>query len=147
MFFSKLAKRSFTVQVTNRAGKAYDVPDKLIIHGQKVAAKGGATFENVSPSTEEVINHVAAAQQEDVDAAVQSCLDAAKEWKKVSNMERSHIMNKFADIIDANQDELITLECEDMGKTYDEAVFDMNFTSSTIRYYAGLATHIQGQSF
>ena len=37
-------------------------------------------------------------------------------------------MNKFADIIDANADELITLECEDMGKTYDEAVFDMNFT-------------------
>ena len=56
-------------------------------------------------------------------------------------------MNKFADIIDENQDELITLECEDMGKTYDEAVFDMNFTSQTIRYYAGLATHINGTSF
>ena len=34
-----------------------------------------------------------------------------------------------------------------MGKTHDEAVFDMNFTSQTIRYYAGLATHINGKSF
>ena len=123
MLTKLLSKRFFSnVQVTNRAGVAYDAPSKLIINGQKVDAKGGATFDNVSPSTEEVINQVAAAQKEDVDAAVQSCIDAAKEWKKVSNMERAHIMNKFADIIDANQDELITLECEDMGKTYDEAV-------------------------
>ena len=46
------------------------MPDKLIIHGEKVAAKSGATFENVSPSNENVLNNVAAAQQEDVDAAV-----------------------------------------------------------------------------
>ena len=57
MLFSKLAKKSFgSVNVTNRAGKAYAAPDKLIIHGQKVAAKSGATFDNVSPATEQVIN-------------------------------------------------------------------------------------------
>ena len=146
--FKILSKRSFsTVQVTNRAGKAYNAPDKLIINGEYVAAKSGKTFDNISPSTEQVINQVASAQKEDVDAAVESCLSAAKEWKKVSNMERSAIMNKFADIIDEHADELITLECEDMGKTYEEATFDMNFTSTTIRYYAGLATHIGGSSF
>ena len=52
MLFSKLTRKSFGTQVTNRAGKAYDVPDKLIIHGQKVAARSGKTFDNVSPSTE-----------------------------------------------------------------------------------------------
>ena len=86
--------------MTNRAGKAYACPDKLIINGEYVAAKSGETFENLNPSTEELINHVAAAGKDDVDAAVESCVNAAKEWKKVSNMERSHIMNKFADIID-----------------------------------------------
>jgi len=45
---------------------------------------------------------VASAQKEDIDAAVESCLEAAKEWKKVSNLERSQIMNRFADIIDAH---------------------------------------------
>lgn len=34
-----------------------------------------------------------------------------------------------------------------MGKPYDEACFDMNFTSQTIRYYAGLASSISGTSF
>jgi len=133
--------------VTNRAGKSYAAPDKLYIHGEWVASKSGATFDNINPSNETILNQVASAGKEDIDAAVESCTQAAKEWKKVSNLQRAQIMNKFADIIDANQDELITLECEDMGKTYDEAVFDMNFTSQTIRYYAGLASNISGQSF
>lgn len=34
-----------------------------------------------------------------------------------------------------------------MGKTYDEACFDMMFSSATIRYYAGLAQNLNGQSF
>ena len=128
--FSRLTKRSFSaIQVTNRAGKAYNAPDKLIINGEYVASKSGNTFDNISPSNEELINRVAAANKDDVDAAVESCVAAAKEWKKVSNLERAAIMNKFADIIDEHQDELITLECEDMGKTYDEAMFDMNFTA------------------
>ena len=133
--------------MTNRAGKPYTAPDKLYIHGKWVDAKSGATFNNINPSNEQVLNKVASAQKEDIDAAVESCIQAAKEWKKVSNLERAQIMNKFADLIDENQDELITLECEDMGKTYNEAVFDMKFTSQTIRYYAGLASNINGQSF
>ena len=56
-------------------------------------------------------------------------------------------MNRFADAIDQHADELITLECEDMGKTYNEATFDMAFCSATIRYYAGLASSsIKGSS-
>ncbi len=63
MLFSKLAKKSFSsVQVTNRAGKAYDVPHQLIIHGEKVAAKSGATFDNINPSTENLINQVSSAK-------------------------------------------------------------------------------------
>lgn len=128
--FAKLLKRNFSsVQVINRSGKAYAAPDKLIINGEYVAARSGKTFENLNPSNEELLNHVAAAGAEDIDLAVQACKIAAKEWKKTSNLERSQIMNKFADIIDQHQDELVTLECEDMGKTHDEAVFDMNFTS------------------
>lgn len=86
--FSKTLRKSFST-VTNRAGKAYNVPDKLMIHGQKVAAKSGATFENLNPSSEELLNNVASANKEDVNAAVESCLSAAKEWKKVTNYERS----------------------------------------------------------
>jgi len=71
MFSKYIARRSFgAVQVTNRAGKAYDAPDKLFIHGQYVSAKSGKTFDNVNPSTEKVLNKVASAGKEDVDAAV-----------------------------------------------------------------------------
>ena len=60
-----LSTRSFSaVQVTNRAGKAYNVPDKLIINGEYVNSVSGKTFDNISPSNEQVINQVAAAQKE-----------------------------------------------------------------------------------
>lgn len=101
MFSKILAKRSFgSVQVTNRAGKAYAAPDKLFLHGEWVSAKSGKTFDNINPSNEKVLNQVASAEKADIDEAVESCKQAAKEWKKVSNLERAQIMNKFADIID-----------------------------------------------
>ena len=72
---SRFAKRSFSsVKVTNRAGKSYNAPEKLFIHGKWVAAKSGATFDNLNPSNEQILNKVASAQKEDVDEAVESCI-------------------------------------------------------------------------
>ena len=84
------------------SGQSWAVGDEidLYINGEYVASVSGKTFDNVNPSTEQVLNKVAAAQKEDVDLAVESCHAAAKEWKKVSAVERATIMNRFADIID-----------------------------------------------
>jgi acyl-CoA reductase-like NAD-dependent aldehyde dehydrogenase len=147
MFSKFIARRNFSVQVFNKAGVGYTVPDKLIINGQHVSSRSGTTFDLINPSTEQVITQIASAGKEDVDDAVASCVAAQKDWKKVTPLQRAQIMNRFADRIDQHADELITLECEDMGKTYNEATFDMTFCSATIRYYAGLAsTSIKGNS-
>jgi len=55
-------------------------------------------------------------------------------------------LNKWADKMDENMDELITLECEDNGKPYEFAQFDMYMCTMMARYYAGLAMEITGSA-
>ena len=99
--FSKLnSKRAFSQKLYNMQGIGYEVRNKLMIDGQWCDAKSGATFDLINPSTEQIITQVASAGKEDVDAAVSSCVDAQKEWKKVTPLHRAQIMNKFADSID-----------------------------------------------
>ena len=43
-----------------------------------------------------------------------------------------------------NADELATLECEDNGKPYGEAIGDVMFSSQMFRYYGSLAMNITG---
>ena len=56
-------------------------------------------------------------------------------------------MHKWADKILENLDEIVTLECEDIGKSRADATGDVMFSTLIIRYYAGLANHIRGESF
>ena len=47
-------------------------------------------------------------------------------------------MHKLADKIEANLEEIVTLESEDVGKTKEEATGDAMFSALVIRYYAGM---------
>ena len=56
-------------------------------------------------------------------------------------------MYKFADLIEKNADELAALEALDNGKAFYLArAIDFNMVVSTIRYYAGWADKIHGQT-
>ncbi len=50
---------------------------------------------------------------------------------------RSSLLNKFAEKIEQNADELCTLESEDNGKRYEDAMGDCMFSAMLMRYYAG----------
>ena len=51
-------------------------------------------------------------------------------------------MHKYADKLEANMDELIALESEDIGKPHQDAANDIGFCVMLLRYYAGLAMDI-----
>lgn len=57
---------------------------------------------------------------------------------------RGNLLNKFADKIEQHADELVTLECEDNGKQYADAMGDCMFSAILMRYYGGLAMNITG---
>ena len=50
---------------------------------------------------------------------------------------KSNLLNKFADKLDEHADEICTLECEDNGKPYADAMHDLQFCKTLIQYYGG----------
>lgn len=124
-------------------------PKKMLINGEFVEAKSGKTFDTVNPATGEVICKVCEADKEDIDAAVKAARKAFEgEWKKVTPYERERLLNKLADLIEKNAEELAQLETLDNGKPINESSnVDVPASIQHFRYYAGWATKIYGETF
>src|SRR5208282_4076654 len=123
---------------------------KLLINNRWVEASSGKTFPTINPSTGEVITKVAEADAADVDkavAAARAAFDNGPWRKKLSASARGVLMNKLADLIEKNADELAQLEALDNGKPYHVArAADLPLTIACYRYYAGWADKIQGKT-
>lgn len=68
-------------------------------------------------------------------------------WSETSAAERASYLFKIADEIDKNMEELAYLETMDNGKTYREAEGDIGDAAACFRYYAGLITKPDGQTY
>jgi len=122
---------------------------QCFIGGKWVPAASGKTFETIHPATEEVICEVAEGDKADVDAAVDAARDAFDngEWSKMDARDRGILMNKLADLIAEEADELAALETLDNGKPIaDSRAADIPLVIDCLRYYAGWADKIQGQT-
>src|SRR5215218_1640477 len=65
----------------------------------------------------------------------------------MSGAERGRLLNKLADLIEKNQEELAALESLDNGKPYrDSLAADLALTIKCYRYYAGWADKIHGKT-
>ena len=112
-------------------------------------AASGKTFETINPATEEVIAQVAEGDAADVDLAVEAAREAFENgpWAKMDARDRGRLMYKLADLIEEEADELAALETLDNGKPIRESQHgDLPLTIDCLRYYAGYADKIHGQT-
>ncbi|HUI42780.1 MAG TPA: aldehyde dehydrogenase family protein [Terriglobia bacterium] len=122
---------------------------KLLINNKWVNSASGKTFPTINPASGEEICQVAEADAADVDLAVSAARAAFNggPWRKMSASERGNVMNRLADLIEKNADELARLEALDNGKPYKVAKSgDLPLTIACYRYYAGWADKIQGKT-
>src|SRR6266851_3012120 len=124
-------------------------PGQLLIDGQWV--DGAKKFDTINPATGEVLTQIAEASTADVDRAVTSCRRAVEDrsgpWCKLSASERGRLIWKLADLVEQNIDELAELETLDNGKPIFESRYvDMPMVIDVLRYYAGWATKIHGET-
>jgi aldehyde dehydrogenase (NAD+) len=120
---------------------------KLLIGGKWVDAKDGKTFPTFNPATEEKIADVAEGSAADVDLAVKAARKAFESgaWPKTDARDRGRMMNKLADLIEQNFDELAALETLDNGKPISDArAADLPLVIDCLRYYAGWADKLEG---
>ncbi|KAH9912714.1 NAD-aldehyde dehydrogenase [Fomitopsis serialis] len=133
-----------------KTGRKIQVPTGLFINNEFVpSVDSKESIECVNPATEEVICSVAAGSAADIDRAVAAARAAFKTtWgKNVTGVERSRLINKLADLIERDAQELAELETLNNGKPVRIARdFDIGDSVSCLRYYAGWADKIAGQS-
>lgn len=124
-------------------------PHALYIDGDWVPATDGATLTSEDPATGQTIAQFARGTAADVDRAVAAARRAFDEgpWRRVSPRERGEMMLRLADLIEAEADFLALLEARDNGKPFAAArAFDIAGALNTLRYNAGWATKITGET-
>ena len=118
---------------------------QLYIHGRRVDATSGKTFQTVNPANGQVLAEVQIASQADVDRAVRSASEGQQAWAAMTAMERSRILRRAVEILRERNDELAHLETLDTGKALAETTtVDIVTGADVLEYYAGLATAIEG---
>ncbi|HET8784740.1 MAG TPA: gamma-aminobutyraldehyde dehydrogenase [Candidatus Limnocylindrales bacterium] len=114
------------------------------IGGDFVDAADGRTAEVVNPANDQVIANVPASSQEDVDRAVDAAEKAFETWKKTTPQDRSLLLLKIADALEAKADELGRLESANAGKPVGAAIDEMTTSVDLFRFFAGAARVMDG---
>ncbi|GJC90149.1 aldehyde dehydrogenase [Colletotrichum liriopes] len=147
--FATSPRRWTATELTAPNGRTWTQPLGLFINNEFVQSSNGQTLATTNPSNEDDICSVYAATPEDVDSAVAAARAAFKHpsWRRISGTDRGHLMMKLADLVDANLETLATIETLDNGKPYSVCRdYDVPHFSEVIRYYAGYADKIHGQT-
>jgi aldehyde dehydrogenase len=108
------------------------------IGGQWLAPVKGAYFENISPTTGQVICRIARSQSEDIERAVSAAHAAAPGWGRTAPAERARVLNGIADRIEQYLPFLAAVETYDNGKPIRETnLADLPLAVDHFRYFAG----------
>ncbi|MET0656860.1 MAG: aldehyde dehydrogenase family protein [Steroidobacteraceae bacterium] len=123
-------------------------PRQMLIGGQWVSAISGATLESLDPATGEVIAQIAAGDKADIDLAVSAARRAFEEgeWPRMSARRRGELLWRLSNLIEQHLEELAALETYDNGSPLAATRFMIRVSIDTLRFYAGMATKIYGQT-
>jgi aldehyde dehydrogenase len=115
------------------------------IGGQWVAPVKGGYFDNVSPVTGQVVGRIARGTAEDIELALDAAHQAKDAWGKTSSTDRSNILLRIADRMEANLDLIAMAETIDNGKPIRETTHaDIPLAIDHFRYFAGCVRAQEG---
>jgi 1-pyrroline dehydrogenase len=116
------------------------------VGGEWVGAAEGGTMEVLNPATGEAIASVPQGTQADVDRAVEAAKRAFPDWLETTPQERSGLLLKLADALDARAEELAVLESQNVGKPLPAARDELPVCSDNLRFFAGAARTLEGRA-
>jgi acyl-CoA reductase-like NAD-dependent aldehyde dehydrogenase len=121
---------------------------QLLIGGRWVDAASGKTFEDLNPTTGEVLAKIAEAEAEDVHRAVAAARIAFEEgpWGRMPGSERGKILIRIADLLEREADAIARLESQDNGRPVRETSAQSAIVARWYRYFAGWADKIEGET-
>ena len=115
------------------------------IDGAWLDATDGRVVDLVDPATGRHLATVARGGAADIDAAVQAARDAFHGvWRRTPPVERGRILWAIAQRILRDQERLATIESQDTGKPYSQAIADCVVAARYFEFFAGAADKILG---
>lgn len=94
------------------------------------------TRHSIDPATGEPLYEVPVARKEDLDAAVDHARAAFKTWSQTTHEERSALLLKYADAIEANRSDIEKLQTMEQGKPLGLAHTEVEMTLRWLRTFA-----------
>lgn len=121
---------------------------RLLIGADWLPAADGSTFDFFDPSNGQRAGSVSKAGVEDVDRAVAAARQAFDQgsWRYMPVDARARLLWRFADLIEANAEELVELEIRTNGMPMAFARWGISSAASCLRHYAGMTNRIAGMN-
>jgi 1-pyrroline dehydrogenase len=106
------------------------------IGGAWVDTVDGRTDPVVDPATGEVMAEVASSGAPDVDRAVEAAAAAFDRWAGATPAERALALSRFADAVEADTDELVRIESQNVGKPIAATPPEVELLVDNLRFFA-----------
>ena len=110
------------------------------------AVSAGATIEVIEPATEQVLESVPRAGEEEVDAAVEAAKRAFPAWRAVAPADRAALLHRISDAVSERLEDLARLEARNAGKPIGNARGEIGMVAECLRYYAGGVERLTGKT-
>ena len=128
-----------------------DVKDKArthkqFINGDWVESASGKTLAVENPANGRVIAQVPASDAEDVDRAANAAAKAFESWQHSTPQDRSLLILKLADALEARADEIGRLESRNTGKPVGAAIDEVPVVVDNLRFFAGAGRVMEGKA-
>ncbi|WP_053734288.1 aldehyde dehydrogenase [Nocardia sp. NRRL S-836] len=103
------------------------------------------TFDVINPATEEVVRSVPHTTLDETDAAIAKAHRAFGSWRAVAPGDRARLLRRFAELVDAHNEELARLEVENSGHTIGNARWEAGNVRDVLQYYAAAPERLFGK--
>ena len=135
-------RRDRTVTETISRVRTY----QQFIDGAWVDSASGETLAVENPANGQVIAHVQASGAADVDRAADAAAKAFETWQHTTPQDRSLLMLKLADALEARADEIGRLESQNAGKPVGAAIDEVPVVVDNLRFFAGAGRVLEGKA-
>ena len=122
---------------------------KILIGDRWVDGAEGRTLERMSPAHGVVVSRYVAATKADAERAIAAARTAfdTGPWPRMTASDRSRLLLRAADMIEARKDELALLDVLESGKPITQAKGELGGAIDIWRYAAALARDLHGESY
>lgn len=122
---------------------------QMYVNGEWIDSRSGKTRDVINPATGEVIAQAAEGDAADAAYAIQVAREAFDSgvWSDLPASQRASYLFAIANKLEERAEEIAALETEDNGKPLRETGFDVADAVACFRYYAGLVTKPDGQTY